>query len=215
MNRGIDSVSVDYQPIKNNTVYWALFFMIFIILGNFLILNLFVGVVISTFKKEKEILGKGNLLTPLQREWLEMKQQCIQIIPKAVEKNSLSGIRRFCYKLVRSRQFDIMILLCIIMNTLVLTINWYSQPVYVDDLLDYINYSFAGVFAIEAIAKMIAYGVKGYFKDWGNLFDFVIVIASISSSIVSIVLKFDFGASTTFIRALRITRIFNYIKKSK
>jgi hypothetical protein len=73
MNRGIDSVDIDYQPVKNQTQFWAVYFMIFIILGNFLILNLFVGVVISTFNKEKEILGKGNLLSSRQKEWLEMK----------------------------------------------------------------------------------------------------------------------------------------------
>ena len=41
----------------------VLFYIVFIILGNFLILNLFVGIVISTFNREKEILGKNFLLT--------------------------------------------------------------------------------------------------------------------------------------------------------
>lgn len=55
-------------------MFWAIFYMVFIVLGNFLILNLFVGVVISTFNREKEILGKGNLLSQMQKDWLEMKQ---------------------------------------------------------------------------------------------------------------------------------------------
>ena len=37
--------------------------MFFIIVGNFFVLNLFVGVVISTFYYEKEKLGKLFLLT--------------------------------------------------------------------------------------------------------------------------------------------------------
>jgi hypothetical protein len=37
--------------------------MFFIILGNFLVLNLFVGVVVSTFNREQQILGKNFLLT--------------------------------------------------------------------------------------------------------------------------------------------------------
>jgi hypothetical protein len=49
MNRGIDSVGIDMQPKKNENVSWSLYFMFFIILGNFLVLNLFVGVVVSTF----------------------------------------------------------------------------------------------------------------------------------------------------------------------
>jgi hypothetical protein len=63
MDRGIDSISINYQPVINNNMSWALFFIAFIVLGNFLILNLFAGVVVSTFNKEKEILGKNYLLT--------------------------------------------------------------------------------------------------------------------------------------------------------
>ena len=73
MNEGVDSVDIDMEPVKNNNMFWAIFFMVFIVLGNFLILNLFVGVVISTFNREKEILGKGNLLSQMQKDWLEMK----------------------------------------------------------------------------------------------------------------------------------------------
>ena len=73
MNEGVDSVDIDLEPVKNNNMFWAIFFMVFIVLGNFLILNLFVGVVISTFNREKEILGKGNLLSQMQKDWLEMK----------------------------------------------------------------------------------------------------------------------------------------------
>lgn len=84
MNRGVDSIAIDYEPKRNHEIMWALFFMAFIILGNFLILNLFVGVVISTFNKEKEILGKNNLLSQKQREWLELKKQCMNISPKVI-----------------------------------------------------------------------------------------------------------------------------------
>ncbi len=52
MNRGIDSVGIDYQPKKNYGQSWSLFFIFFIIFGNFLILNLFVGVVVTTFNRE-------------------------------------------------------------------------------------------------------------------------------------------------------------------
>lgn len=40
-----------------------MFFIVFIILSNFLMLNLFTGVVVSTFNKEKEILDKNFMLS--------------------------------------------------------------------------------------------------------------------------------------------------------
>ena len=48
--------------------------MIFIFFGNFLILNLFTGVVCDTYNNEKEILTKNFLLTENQKKWLEYKK---------------------------------------------------------------------------------------------------------------------------------------------
>jgi hypothetical protein len=82
-------------------------------------------------------------------------------------------------------------------------------------MLDYINYGFAVIFALEAIFKIISFGFKAYVRDRGNIFDFLIVILTIVTSIISITMELDFGASTTFIRALRMSRIFKFIQKSK
>lgn len=49
MNYSVDSVGIDMQPIYYNNVYWSLFFIVFVGLGDFLILNLFVGVVVNAF----------------------------------------------------------------------------------------------------------------------------------------------------------------------
>jgi hypothetical protein len=35
----------------------------------------------------------------------------------------------------------------------------------VDDILDYINYSFAIIFTIESILKLFALGCRAYFRD--------------------------------------------------
>lgn len=68
---GMDSVEIDMQPKKFNSYYWAIFYIIFILVGDFFVLNLFVGVVVSTFNREKEVLGKNFLLTNNQKQWLE------------------------------------------------------------------------------------------------------------------------------------------------
>jgi hypothetical protein len=50
--------------------HWIVFFILFIIFASFFIVNLFVGIVISTFNREKERLGKNFLLSDKQKEWL-------------------------------------------------------------------------------------------------------------------------------------------------
>lgn len=71
------------------------------------------------------------------------------------------------------------------------------------------------MFLVDAVIKLIAFGPKRYFADNGNTFDFVVLILSIGTSIASIIMDFDFGASVTFIRALRISRILKYFKIGK
>lgn len=189
--------------------------MFFIILGNFLVLNLFVGVVVSTFNREQQILGKNFLLTENQKKWLEQKNLCMNIQPRVVIDENISACRAFIYKIVTSKNFEVFILSCIGLNTIALAITWYSQPVAVDDILDYINYSFAIIFAIESFLKLFALGCRAYFRDSGNAFDFMIVITSIISTSISIQMHADFGSSTTFIRAMRMSRVFKYIKQAK
>jgi hypothetical protein len=189
--------------------------MVFVFFGNFLILDLFTGVVLSTFNKEKEILGKNFLLTDNQKKWLEQKKVCMKIKPKILIEKVYSPFRQRVRDLVNSKYFEIVVLICIFLNTITLAINWYDQSKYVDDLLDYITYGFAIFFAFEAIFKLIAFGARTYFRDQGNIFDLVIVVTSIISSIISLTMELDFGASTTFIRALRISRVLKFVQRAK
>lgn len=215
MNSGVDSTDIDVQPIKNFNLYWSLFFILFILFGNFLILNLFVGVVVSTFNKEKELLGKNFLLTDNQKKWLEQKKLVMKIEPKIIEFEQGNSVREFCRKIVFHTAFEFFILGCIMLNTIVLSVNWYDMSDQWNTNLDYINYAFALVFAMEAAVKMIAFGFRIYFHDNGNSFDFAIVIASVISSLVSIKFDMEFGASATFIRALRLARILKFVQRAK
>lgn len=141
---------------------------------------------------------------------------CIGLTPKFVlNEADIGKFNITIYKIVTDRKFELFILGCIMLNTVALCINWYSQSVSVDNMLDYINYAFAGIFLIEALLKLTAFGFRAYFRETGNIFDLVIVLSSIISTIVSLTMNVDFGSSTTFIRALRMTRIFKYIKQAK
>lgn len=50
MNSGIDSNGFEKRIIRENKRYWAIFFMIFIVLGAFFILNIFDNIIIEKFK---------------------------------------------------------------------------------------------------------------------------------------------------------------------
>ena len=63
------------------------------IIGSFFILNLFVGVVIATFNREKEKLGKSFLLSDEQKEWLDMKLLIHRVKPKKKYRSHSSSWR--------------------------------------------------------------------------------------------------------------------------
>lgn len=178
-------------------------------------MNLFAGVVVSTFNKEKEILEKNHMLNDRQQRWIEQKKVLLKLEPKLHFESEGPGLRAKIVKVVLSKRFEIFILVCISLNTVTLAICYYSQPVYVDDVFDFINYGFASLFAIEASVKVFALGPKVYFSDKGNQFDFCIVLCSIFSTILSLVMNIDFGASSTFIRALRISRVFSFVSLAR
>jgi hypothetical protein len=104
-------------------------------------------------------------------------------------------------------------MIMIVGNTLLLAMKWYDMSEESKAIIEYINYVFSTIFTIEAIVKLIALGKK-YFKDYWNIFDFVVVVGT---WIVQIILKLELGIDLqilgTLLRTLRIGRIFRIVKR--
>lgn len=112
--------------------------------------------------------------------------------------------------------FDYTILACIILNTILMSINWYQSPPSLGNSLEYVNYFFTAIFTLEAIIKLIAFGFRDYFDKGWNIFDFVIVIISYVTLIIGLTTNSNFGPKqATVARAFRIGRIFRLITKAK
>jgi len=215
MDYGLDSVGIDMAPRYNHRQYWVFFFIFFIIVGNFFVLNLFVGVVISRFYKEKETLGKSFLLTKKQKEWLDTKKLCMNVQPKVRVDEHESRGREIIRNVVQSKVFEIFILICIILNTIVLSLAWYDEPDELRQIADILNYIFAAIFTLEAAGKIVGLGFKPYFVDNWNTFDFFIVVGSLLGIILSESTNLEIGPQATLIRAFRISRIFRLIRKAQ
>jgi hypothetical protein len=51
----------------------ALFFVLVLFLCNFFIMNLFLGVIITKYNRQKELVGNDFLLTEKQKKWVHNK----------------------------------------------------------------------------------------------------------------------------------------------
>ena len=74
MFSGIDAVGVDKQPIENHNEWMLLYFISFLLLVGFFVINMFVGVVIENFHKcreEQEREEKARRAAKRARKYLE------------------------------------------------------------------------------------------------------------------------------------------------
>ena len=63
MFNAVSTTEIDYVMEENNRPYWKIFFTIFMIICNFFLVNLFVGVVISNFNRQKDHIGGNDILS--------------------------------------------------------------------------------------------------------------------------------------------------------
>lgn len=79
---------------------------------------------------------------------------------------------------------DPIILSLILINSLVIFASGFDISPFVNQLLFSLDAVFTFVFITELIVKMRHYGVKGYFSQGWNIFDFSLVVISIPSILV-------------------------------
>jgi hypothetical protein len=66
---------------------------------------------------------------------------------------------------------------------------------------------------LEAFIKIIGQGLKSYFEDGWNLFDFVIAVGSISSILISALSPLSLKGAVSLVRSIRVLRILRLLKR--
>ncbi|NXG59221.1 CAC1S protein, partial [Hemiprocne comata] len=177
----IDTNAEDTGPIYNYRVEIAMFFIIYIILIAFFMMNIFVGFVIVTFQEQGENEYKNCELDKNQR-------QCVQYALKARPLQRYIPKNPYQYQIwyvVTSSYFEYLMFFLILLNTICLGMQHYNQSAEMNHISDILNVAFTILFTLEMILKLMAFKAKGYFGDPWNVFDFLIVIGSIIDVILS------------------------------
>uniref|UniRef100_A0A7N6F5N8 Voltage-dependent L-type calcium channel subunit alpha n=1 Tax=Anabas testudineus TaxID=64144 RepID=A0A7N6F5N8_ANATE len=179
--RAIDSEEEDMGPVFNNRVEVSIFFIIYIILIAFFMMNIFVGFVIVTFQEQGEQEYKNCELDKNQR-------QCVQYALKARPLRCYIPKNPYQYRvwyIVTSCYFEYLMFFLIMLNTLCLGMQHCNQSSHVTKLSDTLNLIFTVLFTVEMILKLMAFKARGYFGDPWNVFDFIIVVGSVVDVILS------------------------------
>ena len=214
MYNSADIVGFDKQPVRDASKGMEMFYVCFIIVGGFFLLNLFVGVTIEKFSSMQEKNKGGVFLTPEQHEWQKVQKIIGGAWPLKDQAPPEGKWRRSMHLVVTSNFFEDFIMAAIFINILFMAMTKEGMSDTYEATLFYANIIFTAIFTLEAIMRIIGLGAEPYFTNKWYLFDFFIVIASLCGVVL------DFASSTeipavSILRVFRFARIFRLIPKAK
>jgi len=121
------------------------------------------------------------------------------------------SIKYKIWRMVASTPFEFFIMLLIVLNTLLLMMKFHHQNKIYMRILHYMNTAFTALFFIECTLKIISFGVKNFFKDPWNIFDFITVIGSIIDAL-AVELDLNF-VNLAFLRLFRAARLIKLLRQ--
>ncbi|KAM8779913.1 voltage-dependent T-type calcium channel subunit alpha-1H isoform 1-T1 [Rhynchonycteris naso] len=221
MYDGLDAVGIDQQPVPNHNPWMLLYFISFLLIVSFFVLNMFVGVVVENFHKcrQHQEAEEARRREEKRLRRLERKRRSTLPNPEAQRRPyyaDYSPTRRSIHSLCTSHYLDLFITFIIGVNVITMSMEHYNQPKSLDEALKYCNYVFTIVFVFEAVLKLVAFGFRRFFKDRWNQLDLAIVLLSIMGiTLEEIEMNAALPINPTIIRIMRVLRIARVLKLLK
>uniref|UniRef100_A0A6Q2Y3Z6 Voltage-dependent T-type calcium channel subunit alpha n=1 Tax=Esox lucius TaxID=8010 RepID=A0A6Q2Y3Z6_ESOLU len=215
MYDGLDAVGVDQQPVRNHNPWMLLFFISFLLIVSFFVLNMFVGVVVENFHKcrQDQEEEEARAREEKRAKRAEKRRRKAQERPYYAD---YSPVRLNIHTLCTSHYLDLFITIIIATNVLTMSMEHYNQSQYLEEGLKYCNYVFTLVFVIETTLKLVAFGLRRFFKERWNQLDLAIVLLSIMGiTLEEIDLNASLPINPTIIRIMRVLRIARVLKLLK
>ncbi|KAM3618143.1 uncharacterized protein V6R79_016208 [Siganus canaliculatus] len=211
--KAIDANGENSGPIYNYRVEISIFFIVYIIIIAFFMMNIFVGFVIITFREQGEQEYKNCELDKNQRQCVEyaLKAQPLKLyIPK-------NPVQYKFWSIINSTGFEYVMFVLILLNTVTLAVQHYEQSKNFSYIMDILNMVFTGLFTVEMLLKLLALRLRHYFVDAWNSFDALIVVGSVVDIVVT---EFSSGedssrVSITFFRLFRVMRLVKLLSKGE
>ncbi|KAF5841710.1 Ion transport protein-domain-containing protein [Dunaliella salina] len=120
-------------------------------------------------------------------------------------------VRAMCARISTSQVFELFNACVIMLNAIVLGLDWYLMPETLEVAMFNLNLVFTIYFVVEFLIRITGQGPDLYFSSGMNWFDFLITVASFAEMIVSLSgAGSEFNGGLTAIRLLRLFRLARY-----
>ena len=229
MNWCLDITDVGEAPIENFSESFAIFYVIYTLLGGFFITNLFVGVLVEEFQQS----SGSALMTEEQEKWARFELMCHiankevrkvdpQLVKDQIErmKNGTCLYSQFplaIFRLSHSTAFESLITVSIIANTAVMMAEHYPENDYWRYSLEILEVCFMLIFTLEIFVHAVSRGLSKFWSSHWNKLDIVVVVGSWwltilgipagiqalrSLRILKLILKYDQGVSKSIVQTI-------------
>ena len=200
MFAAVDATGKKTSPYVNNNPVISLYFIAFMIVGSFFVIQLFVGVFIDTFQTvvaERKALSRQS----------SVSSENTDTSMSANFQEPIGQMRLIAFNVVTQKQFDIIIAVYIVLNIFVMATEAYKLSKVQAKFIEVADFVFNFIFGSEMILKLVGLRGKHYFSSSWNLFDFTVVMISYGGILIDM-----YGSvvslNPSVVRTLRIFRIF-------
>ncbi|XP_063907007.1 voltage-dependent calcium channel type A subunit alpha-1 isoform X5 [Zophobas morio] len=179
------SMSATYEdqgPIQNFRIEMSIFYIVYFVVFPFFFVNIFVALIIITFQEQGEAELQSGEIDKNQKSCIDFTIQARPL--ERYMPNKRNSFKYKIWRIVVSTPFEYFIMMLIVFNTLLLMMKYHESPPLLSDILAAMNILFTFLFLCETVLKLIAFGIKNFFKDPWNTFDFITVIGSIVDAMV-------------------------------
>ena len=216
---GWPDIMNDYRVFND---YYGIFFVAYLLVVSYFFLNLFTGIMFKYFNdawsKEKKV-GENDKKAEKYYDFLQQIELADPEYSTYLSPEE-GTIKYYLVMVANSKFLDNFIMIIIVLNMIVMAINYDGTPSGYQSMLDTLNLIFTSIFIAEAVLKIAALGVFGYFYYGWNRFDFFVVIASIADLVIARIDGIDASFLKSFqiirvLRVLRVTRVLRLVKSLK
>ena len=209
MWNAVDATGIGLAPVHNASPLNAAFFVAFMVIGNFFLMNLFTSALIDEFTVQQATYHGNLFMSEGQKAWLMSIRVLTRTGLPHCTRMPTNKTRRHFWKLVTSERFEAFIITVIILNIVFMALEHYMQSVAFDKVLEYSNYVFVGIFILEMTLKIIAFKLLDYLGDNWNKFDALVAVASLAGAILTAL------PAASVIRMFRIARVLRLVNMAK
>eukprot|EP00004_Rigifila_ramosa_P011837 TRINITY_DN2534_c0_g1_i1.p1 TRINITY_DN2534_c0_g1~~TRINITY_DN2534_c0_g1_i1.p1 ORF type:complete len:1746 (+),score=405.35 TRINITY_DN2534_c0_g1_i1:45-5282(+) len=207
MYSAVDSRGGNLQPVFNYSPGNVFFFLVFIIIGSYFAVNLFIGVMVDIFSRIEEDRTGVAFLSKDQLEWLEIqrmafKSRAMPVIAVPVPTNPL---RRFLLPLFMHESADYVQALLISCHVIFLLSTHYPRSTEFDTAFRGVNAAVTAIYILECAMRTVAMLPRPFWAVWWNRFDVAICFFAFIGIFASPALL-SISLSLRLIRLLALTK---------